>query len=188
MFHCTIQVRGGLEQDPKYLKVYTCSIMSPSNINSWHGSTELNTMAFIFFTFTINPHSTQNCWSAFNYCCSPTFDFDIKARSSTKNNSHMCTSARVDASHSVLSKRHSRASKYSLNSRGLKWQPCFTPCWHLKLEVTPSLGWLMRMVSLAYIAYRHRKKHPSTSRPANTCHSTSCDIVSNAFLKSTKQQ
>jgi hypothetical protein len=56
----------------------------------------------------------------------------------------------------------------------------------LKLEVTPLLGWLMYMVSLEYIAYRHHKKRPSTSRPANTCHNTSRGIVSNALLKSTK--
>jgi hypothetical protein len=42
----------------------------------------------------------------------------------------------------------------------------------LKLEVTPLLGWLMRTVSLAYIAYMHHKKRPSTLRPANTCHNT----------------
>jgi hypothetical protein len=58
----------------------------------------------------------------------------------------------------------------------------------LKLEVTPSLGWLMRMVSLAYITYRHRKKRPFTPRPANTCHNASRNIVLNAFFKSTKQQ
>jgi hypothetical protein len=58
----------------------------------------------------------------------------------------------------------------------------------LKLEVTPSLGWLMRTISLAYIACKHRKKHPSTSRLANTYHSTSCGIVLNTFFKSTKQQ
>jgi hypothetical protein len=58
----------------------------------------------------------------------------------------------------------------------------------LKLEVTPLLGWLMRTISLAYIACKHCKKHPCTSRPINTCHNTSHDTVSNAFLKSTKQQ
>jgi hypothetical protein len=46
----------------------------------------------------------------------------------------------------VLCKRLSRASKYSPNNRGLRGQPCFTLCWHLKLDVTPSLGWLMRTV------------------------------------------
>ncbi len=91
-------------------------------------------------------------------------------------------------SHSLLSKRPFRASKYSPNNRGLKGQPYFTPCWHLKLEVIPSLGWLMHTVSLAYIVYKHRKKRPSTPRLANTCHNTSCDIVLNAFFKSTKQQ
>jgi hypothetical protein len=90
--------------------------------------------------------------------------------------------------HSLSSKRPFKASKYSPNSRGLKGQPCFIPCWHLKLEVTFLLGWLMCMVSLAYIACKHCKKRPSTPRPTNTYHNTSCNIVSNAFLKSTKQQ
>ncbi len=123
-----------------------------------------------------------------NYCCSPTSDSDIKTRSSAKSNSHTCKSATADALHSLPSKCPSRASKYSPNSKGLRRQPCFTPCWHLKLEVTPSLGWLMRTVSLAYIACRHRKKCPSTLRPANTYQNTSCGTKSNVFLKSTKQQ
>jgi hypothetical protein len=55
------------------------------------------------------------------------------------------------------------------------------------LEVTPSLVWLMCIISLAYIAFRHHKKRPSTSRLANTCHSTSRGTISNTFLKSTKQ-
>jgi hypothetical protein len=54
--------------------------------------------------------------------------------------------------------------------------------------VTPSLGWLMHTVSLAYIACRHCKKRPSTLRLTNTCHNTSRGTISNAFLKSTKQQ
>ncbi len=162
--------------------------MSPLNINSWHGSTKLNTMTFVLFTFTINPHSTQNCWSASNYCCNLTSDSGIKMRSSAKNNNHMCTSTKAGASHSLLSKRPFRTSKYSPNNRGFKRQPCFTPYWHMKLEVTSSLRWLMHIVSLVYIACKHRKKRPSTLRLANTFHSTSCDIISNVFLKSTKQQ
>ncbi len=173
---------------PNYLKVCKHSITSPSNINSWHGSTELNTMTFVFFMFIISPHSTHNCWSASNCCCSPTSDSDMKARSSAKNNSHTCTSTRAGASHSLPSKCPFKASKYSPNNRGLKGQPYFTPCWHLKLKVTPSLGWLMHMVSLAYIACKHRKKRPSTPKPSNTCHNTSRDIILNAFLKSTKEQ
>jgi hypothetical protein len=99
----------------------------------------------------VSPCSAQNYWSMFNYCCSATSNSDVRAWSFTKSNSHTCTSARVDASHSLPSKCPSRASKYNPNSRGLKGQPCFTPYWHLKLEVTPSLGWLMHTVSLAYI-------------------------------------
>jgi hypothetical protein len=124
----------------------------------------------------------------FNYCCSATSNSDVRAWSFTKSNSHTCTSARVDASHSLPSKCPSRASKYNPNSRGLKGQPCFTPYWHLKLEVTPSLGWLMHTVPLAYITYRHYKKGPSTLRPTNTCHNTSRGTISNVFLKFTKQQ
>jgi hypothetical protein len=56
------------------------------------------------------------------------------------------------------------------------------------LEMTSSLGWLMHTVSFAYIACKHHKKRPSTPKPANTCHNTSCGTISNAFLKSTKQQ
>jgi len=144
--------------------------MSPSNTNFWHGSTELNTMTFVFFTFIVSPHLAQNYWSASNCCCNPTFNSDVRTRSSPKSNNHTCTFVKVGASHSLSSKRPSRASKYSPNNRGLRGQPCFTPCWHLKLEVTPSLGWLMRMVFLAYIACRHRKKCPFTPRPANTYH------------------
>ncbi len=173
---------------PRYLKVCTLSIMSPLNTNSWHGSTELNTMAFVFSMFTMSPRSIQNCWSMSNYCCSPTSDSDVRTRSSAKSSNHTCTSARVGASHFLPSKRPSKASKYNPNSKGLKGQPCFTHCWHLKLEVTPLLGWLMRTVSLAYIACRHYKKCPSTPRSANTCHNTSHSTLSNTFLKSTKQQ
>ncbi len=63
---------------PKYLKVCTRSITSPLNTNFWHGSIELNTMTFVFFTFTVSPCSAHNCWSTSNYCYSPTFDFDVK--------------------------------------------------------------------------------------------------------------
>ncbi len=188
MFHCTFQVRGGLEQDPKYLKVYTCLIATPLNTNSWHGSTKLNTMTFVFSTFTMSPCSTQNCWNVSNYCCNPTFDFDVRTRLFAKSSNHTCTSAKAGASHALPSKRPSKASKYNPNSRGLRGQPCFTPNWHLKLKVTPSLGWLMCMVFLAYIAFRHCKKRLSTPRPTNTYHNISHGIVSNFFLKSTKKQ
>jgi hypothetical protein len=138
-----------------------------------------------FFKFTVSPHLAQNCWNMYNYCCSPTSDFDVRVRSFAKNNNHTCKSVKDGASHFLSSKHPSKASKYSPDSKGLKGQPCFTPCWHLKFEVTPLLGWLMHT---AYIAYSHCKKHPSTSRPTNTYHNTSCGTISNAFLKSTKQQ
>jgi hypothetical protein len=169
-----------------YLKDYTRLITSPLNTNSWHGSAKLNTMTFVFFTFIVNPHLAQNCLSAFNYCCSPTFDSGIMARSFAKNNSHTCTSTRAGAWHYLLSKCPSKVSKYNPKSRGLKGQPCFTSCWHLKLEVTSSFGWLMHTVSFAYIACKHCKKRPSTPRPTNTYQSISCGTISNAFLKSTK--
>jgi hypothetical protein len=105
-----------------------------------------------------------------------------------KNNSHTCTFVKAGASHFLSSKRLSRASKYSPNNKGLRGQPCFTPYWHVKLVVTPLLGWLMRTISLAYNTHKHCKKHPSTPRPTNTYHNTSHGIVLNAFLKSTKQQ
>ncbi len=103
-----------------------------------------------------------------------------------KSNSLTCMSARADASHFLSSKRPSRASKYNPNNKGLRGEPCFTPCWHLQLEVTPSLGWLMRTVSLAYIACKHCKKHPFTLMLVNTCHNTSRGTISNVFFKSTK--
>jgi hypothetical protein len=143
-------------------------------------------MTFVFFTFTVSPHSTQNCCSVSNCCYNPTFHSNIRARSFVKSSNHTCKCARAGASHYLSFKQPSRASKYSPNSKGLKGQPCFTPCWHLKLEVTPSFRWLMHTVSLAYIACMHYKKRPSTPKSANTCHSTSCGTVSNAFLKSTK--
>ncbi len=145
-------------------------------------------MTFVFFTFIVSPRSAQNCWNAFNYCYNPTFNSNVRTRSFTKSNNHTCMSARAGASHSLSSKCPSRASKYNPNNKGLRGQPCFTPYWHLKLEVTPSLGWLMHTISLAYITCRHHKKHPSTLKPANTCHNTSCGTISNAFLKSTKQK
>ncbi len=123
-----------------------------------------------------------------NCCYSPTFNFDVKTKSSAKSNNYMCTSTKTNASHTLLSKRPFRASKYSLNNRGLKRQPYFTPYWDMKLEVTPSLRWLMCTISLTYIACRHRKKLPFTLRPANTCHNISQNTIPNAFLKSTKQQ
>jgi hypothetical protein len=135
--------------------------------------------------FIVSSCSAQNCYNVSNYYYNPTSDFDIRAKSSAKSSSHTCMSTRANASHFLPSKRPSKASKFSPNTRGLRGQPFFTPYWHLKLEVTPSLGWLMHTVSLAYIAYMHRKKHPSTPRPTNTCHNTSQSIVSNAFLKST---
>ncbi len=150
------------------------------------GSAKLNIITFVFFTFTISPRLAQNCWSASNCYYSPTSDSDIRARSSVKSNNHTCTSVRAGALHLVLSKRPFRASKYRPNNRGLRGQPCFTPCWHLKLEVAPLLRWLMCTISLAYIACRHYKKRPSTRRPANICHNTSRGTISNAFLKSTK--
>ncbi len=130
---------------PRYLKVCTHLITSPLNTNSWHGSTKLNTMIFVFFAFIVSPRSTQNYWSASNYCCNPTFDFDVRARSFAKSNSHMCMFTKVGPLHSLPSKRPFRASKYNPNNKGLTGQPYFTHCYHLKLEVTPSLGWLMHM-------------------------------------------
>jgi len=109
-----------LSRIPRYLKVCTRWITSPSNINSWHGWVELNTMIFVFFTFTVSPHLAQNYWSTFNYCCSPTSDFDVKARSFAKSNSHTCTSARASASHFLPFKHPFRASKYIPNNRGLR--------------------------------------------------------------------
>jgi hypothetical protein len=90
-----------LSRIPKYLKVCTRSITSPSNTNFWHGSTKLNTMTFVFFTFTVNPCLTQNCWRASNYCYNPTFDSDAKMRSSAKSNNHTCRFARAGALHSL---------------------------------------------------------------------------------------
>jgi hypothetical protein len=123
---------------PRYLKVCTRSITSPSNTNFWHGLAELNTMIFVFFTFIVSPRSTQNCWSSFNCCCSPTSDSDVRARSSAKSNSHTCMSAKASASHSLPSKCPFRASKYSPNNKGLRGQLCFTTLLHTLLA--PKVG------------------------------------------------
>ncbi len=173
---------------PRYLKVCTSLIVSPSNTNFLAWVNKIEHHDFFFFTFIVSPRSGQNHWSMFNYCYSPTSNYDVKVISFVKNNNHTCKFAIADASHSLSSKRPSKASKYSPNNMGLRRQPYFTPYWHLKLEVTPSLGWLMRTVSSTYITYMHHKKHPSTLRPSNTCHNTSCDTISNVFFKSTEQQ
>ncbi len=188
MFHSTVQVRGGLKQDPHIFEGLHMlnSVTFKHKLLAWVNRVEHHD--FCFFHIHRKPTFNTKLLSASNYCCSPTSNFDIRARSFAKSSSHTCTFVRADASHSLPSKHPSRASKYSLNSRGLKWQPCFTPCWHLKLEVTPLLGWLMHTVSLAYITCRHRKKRPSTPRPANTCQSISRGTISNAFLRSIKQQ
>jgi hypothetical protein len=73
-----------LSRISKYFKVCTCSITSPLNTNFWHGSTELNTMTFVFSMFMISPHSTQNYWSVSNCCYSPTFDSNVRMKLSTK--------------------------------------------------------------------------------------------------------
>jgi hypothetical protein len=128
MFHCTIQVRSGLEQDPQVFEgLHTFNnVTFKHKLLAWVSKIERHD--FCFFTFIVSLSSTQNCWNVSNYCCSPTFDFDIRARSSAKSNSHTCTSVRAGALHFLLSKRPSRASKYSPNKRGLRGRPCFTPC------------------------------------------------------------
>jgi hypothetical protein len=117
-----------LSKIPKYLKVYTHSIMSSLNTNSWHGSAKLNTMTFIFFMFIVNPRSVQNSWNVFNYCCSPNSNSNVRTRSSAKSNNHTCMFAKAGALHSLPYKCPSKTSKYNPNSRGLRGQPCFTPC------------------------------------------------------------
>jgi len=120
-----------------------------------------------------------------NYCYNPTSNPNIRTKSYAKSNSYMCKFTKASASHFLLCKHPSKASKYSPKQQGVKK----TTLLHtLKLKVTPLLGWLMRTVSLAYIVCKHCKKCPSTSKPTNTCHNISRGIVSNAFLKSTKQQ
>ncbi len=176
-----------LNRIPKYLKVCTCSITLTSNTNSWHGSAELNTMIFVFFTFTVVHVQHKITGTCLIVVVIPPLTSTSERGHLQKNNSQRASLLRlVHRSHFLPSKRPSKASIYSPNSKGLREQPCFTPCWNLKLEVTPSLGCLMHTVSLAYIACKHRKKCPSTPKPANTCHNTSHGTVLNAFLKSTK--
>jgi hypothetical protein len=57
-------------------------------------------MAFFFPIFTMNPRTTQNCWSTSNFSCSPTFDSDIGIRSSAKNNNS--TWRRLGLVHHIL--------------------------------------------------------------------------------------
>jgi len=173
---------------PKYLKVCTHSITSPLNTNSWHGSAELNIMTFVFFTFNVSPRLAQNYWSTSNCYCSPTSDSDIKARSSTKSNNHTCTSTRASASHSLPSKRLFRASKCSPNNRGAKKATLLHTL--LAFEAKgDTFAWVVDAYGILGIHRLQASQEASLSpRPANTCHNTSRNTVSNTFLKSTKQQ
>jgi hypothetical protein len=55
MFHYTIQVRSGLEQDPQVFE----NLQTLNNVTFKHKllawSAELNTMTFVYFTFTVSP-------------------------------------------------------------------------------------------------------------------------------------
>jgi hypothetical protein len=60
MFHCTVQVRGGLKQDPQVFEglhtlnnvTFTHKLLAWVNKIKHHDS--------FFLTFTISPRSTQN--------------------------------------------------------------------------------------------------------------------------------
>jgi hypothetical protein len=114
---------------PRYLKVYTRSmnVTFKHKLLAWVNIIKHHDFCF-FFTFIISPHLAQNYWNVSNYCYNPILDYDVKARSSTKINSHTCMSTTTDALHSLLSKHPSKGSKYNPNNRGLRGQPGFTPC------------------------------------------------------------
>ncbi len=95
----------------------------------------------------------------------PTSDSDVKVKSFTKNNSHTCKFVRSSALHSLPSKRPSKASKYSPNSRGLRGQPCFTPCWHLKLEDT--FAWMVDAYDILGIHHLQASQKVSLHPEAN---------------------
>jgi hypothetical protein len=96
MFHCTIQVRGGFEQDPQLFEgLHTLNnVTFKHKLLAWVNKIKHHDFCF-FHTFTISPRSAQNCWSASNCRYSPTSDSDVKARSSAKSNNHTCTFAKV---------------------------------------------------------------------------------------------
>jgi hypothetical protein len=78
----------------------------------------------------------------------------------------MCTFTKAGASHFLLSKHPSRASKYSPNNRGLRGQPCFTSCWHLKLEVT-LLTWVVDAYGILGIHHLQASQEASLHPEAN---------------------
>jgi hypothetical protein len=122
-------------------------------------------MTFLFFTFTVSPCSTQNYWSVSNCCFNPISDSDVKVRSSAKSNNHMCKSSKVNASHSLSSKRPSKASKYNPNNKGMRGQPCFTSCyrWHPRLG-----GWCVQYPWPTLLASIAKSVPPPQGQPTPT--------------------
>ncbi len=109
-------------------------------------------------------------------------------RSSAYNNSGTRTPLSVGASMSVVSSRcFSSPSTYSPNSVGLNGHPCFTPIRHLKMADKPCDD-RTAALSCAYRDLMLSKVLLQTPSSCSTCHSTARGTVSNAFLKSTKQQ
>ncbi len=87
----------------------------------------------------------------------------------------------------VSSKCFSSPSTYNPNRVGLSGHPCFTPMRHLKMAERPCDD-RTAALSCAYRDLMMSRILPRTPSSSSTCHGTARGTVSNAFLKSTKQQ
>ncbi|DBA84031.1 TPA: hypothetical protein ACH3X1_016797 [Trebouxia sp. C0004] len=109
-------------------------------------------------------------------------------RSSAYKTSGTITPISLGASMSaVSSKRFSSPSTYKPNRVGLSGHPCFTPMRHLKMAEMPCDD-RTAALSCAYRDLMMSRILPWTPSSSSTCHSTARGTVSNAFLKSMKQQ
>ena len=94
----------------------------------------------------------------------------------------------VDASVSAkLSKCFSKLSICKSHSIGLNERPCFTPMRHLKMADVPYNDQIAAL-SCAYRDWMVSKILPLTPTSSSTWHSPAQGTLSNASLKSTKQQ
>ncbi len=161
--------------------------MSPLNKNFWHGSTELNIMTFVFFTFIVSPHLTQNCWSVSNCCCNPTFNSDVRTRSSAKSNNQRAYLSK--SVHHILCRLNAPLGHPNIAQTIGGWEDnlvshlagTWSWRWHPRLG-----GWCV-WYSWHTLPVGIARSVPSLQgQPTPT--TASRGRVSNTFFKSTKQQ
>ena len=87
----------------------------------------------------------------------------------------------------ILSRCCFGPSMYTPNSVGLSGQPCLTIQRHLKISEIPSDVRAAALL-LLYMDLMFCSILPLTPSSSNTCHNRASGTLSNAFLKSTKQQ